>query len=514
MNLSPAVSRLLLPAAFLVLAAAWSAAEPAKPANESWPMFGGTPARNLANPNAKNVPTDWKIVLADQGEEKGKLVEKESKNVKWAALLGSNSYGGPSIAGGRIFVGTNNARPRDPKITADKGVIMCFEEATGKFLWQALHDKLPNPSENDYPEQGIASTPTVDGDRLYYVSNRCEVICATTKGKPNGTADIVWALDMIKEFNVYPCHLAACSPLVVGDLVFVVTGNGINPDNVEAGVVNPKAPSFLAVNKTTGKKVWTSNLPGANVLDGQWSNPVWAEVDGKGQVIFPGGDGWLYSFEPKTGELLWKFDCNPKKATPKERSSLIATPVVVGTKLYVGVGKAPDIDPLGVGHLWCVDVSKGKGGADVSPKDDNLDPKAPENKDSALVWHYGGKNPDEKARKKYLFNRTIATCAVHDGLVYAADFDGYLYCLDAATGQKYWEKDVKATVWGALAVMDGKVYIGTENGEMWIFPAGKTPPEKELARVDVGESVKGAPVFANGVLYVQTDSHLFAIQAK
>ena len=47
-------------------------------------------------------------------------------------------------------------------------------------------------------------------------------------------------------------------------------------------------------------------------MHGQWSNPVYAEPNGKPQIIFPGGDGWIHAFNPKNGELLWKFDCNPK----------------------------------------------------------------------------------------------------------------------------------------------------------------------------------------------------------
>src|SRR5262249_10474464 len=137
--------------------------------------------------------------------------------------------------------------------------------------------------------------------------------------------------------------------------------------------------SFLAVNKNTGKPAWQSNLPGGGILDGQWGNPAVAEVGGKKQVIFPGGDGWLYAFEAKTGDLLWKFDCNPKASNFKKgtRNYLLATPVVAGGKVYVGVGREPDAGP-GVGHLWCVDPSKAPKNKDkdLSPVGDNFDPKA------------------------------------------------------------------------------------------------------------------------------------------
>src|SRR5581483_6438417 len=116
-------------------------AAPEPPAGRSWPMFGGTPSRNMANTVEKNIADTWSM-------KKGKEV-----NVKWVARLGNNSYAAPVVAGGRVFVGTNNAVPRDPAIKGDKGVLMCFRESDGAFLWQAVHDKLPDP-EQDGPHLG------------------------------------------------------------------------------------------------------------------------------------------------------------------------------------------------------------------------------------------------------------------------------------------------------------------------------------------------------------------------
>jgi outer membrane protein assembly factor BamB len=136
-----------------------------------WPMLGGTPQRNLVNTAEKNIPHEWSVK------------EGETKNLKWNAELGMVSYGGPVVAGGKVFVGTNNAKPRNPSLKGDKGVVMCFRESDGQFLWQAVHDKLPNPMENDWPQQGVASTPAVDGSHVYYISNRCELVCANAEGK-------------------------------------------------------------------------------------------------------------------------------------------------------------------------------------------------------------------------------------------------------------------------------------------------------------------------------------------
>jgi outer membrane protein assembly factor BamB len=512
-----AASALLFGPAFSRQAAAppeAKAASAAKGDVHDWPMFGGTVRRNFVNTTEKNLPETWS------------LKKNKEKNVKWKAALGTEAFSGITVAGGRVFIGTNNDNPHDKSITGDKGVVMCFNEADGKFLWQIVHDKLGN-NDQDNDHTGVVSTPTVVGDRLYYVSNRCEVVCADVAGDPTapGKGKIVWSLDMIKEFKVSPGGLdgcvSSCSPLVLDDMVYVVTSNGV--DHLKGKPDAPDAPSFLAVHKDSGKAAWSSNLPGANILDGQWSNPAAAEVNGVKQVIFPGGDGWLYGFEAKKGELLWKFDCNPKKSEfkPKAgagtRNYLVATPVVVDNKVYVGVGRWAD-QGSGVGHLWCIDLTKKPAddkARDLSPVNDNFDPKAPVNKDSSLVWHFGGfvdPKPTDGSRE-YVFGRTLSTVAVYDGLVYAADLDGYLNCLDARTGKKYWQHDLGGgVVYTSPLYVDGKVYMGVDSGDLLIFAAGKE--HKEPTKIDMTGALKGAPVAANGVLYFNNGSMLYAISGK
>ncbi|MFM7152365.1 MAG: PQQ-binding-like beta-propeller repeat protein, partial [Gemmataceae bacterium] len=394
------------------------------------PLFGGTVSRNLVNLVAKGITDDFAV------KPKGK-----EKNLKWVAALGTKAYGGPIIAGGRVFVGTNNERPRDPGIKGDKGVLMCFRESDGKFLWQIVHDKLENGEDNDFPREGVASSPCVDGDRVYYVSNRCELVCADVAGdESTGKGKILWAYDMIKELDVFPCQLANSSPLVLGDMVYALTGNGVVAGS--GMLPKPKAPGLVALNRTTGKLAWSCNLPGEKVMRGQWSNPTAATIDGIQQILFAGGDGWMYGLDAKNGSLIWKFDCNPKKVKPYrpggggERCFIIATPVVVGNRCYVAVGQEPD-DGAGVGHLWCIDISKKPAGEDkdLSPVDDQFDPSAPGNKNSGLVWHYGGlilPKPQDDARE-YVFGRSMGTVAVHDGIVYASELAGYLHVVDANT---------------------------------------------------------------------------------
>ena len=196
------------------------------------------------------------------------------------------------------------------------------------------------------------------------------------------------------------------------------------------------------------------------------------------------------------------------------RSYLVATPVVYDGKVYVGIGQNPQDGP-GVGHLWCLDITKA---GDVSPDlltdDKATPPKTKANENSGVVWHYGGAAPKGTGRD-YIFGRTMSTCAIHDGLLYVAELDGFLHCLDAKSGKKYWDHDVKSGVWGSAYYVDGKVYLGNEDGDVYIFAHGK---EKKLlakgGKIEMERGIKATVVAANGVLYVTTDTQLWAIQAK
>ena len=261
------------------------ATRPVAGGSEPPAMFGGTRARNMVS-DEKGLPEKWDV--------------KTGLNIKWSATLGSQSYAGPVLHGGKVFVGTNNEGLRNPKLKSDRGVMMAFDMKDGKFLWQAAHPKLPSGMVNDWPLQGICSTPYIDGDRLYYVSNRAEVVCADTEGFRDGEndgpftteaekseidEDVVWKFDMMGELDVFPHNLAAGSPLVAGNILFTVTGNGVDEGHVN--VPSPDAPSFIAIDITTGKLLWENAMPGERIIHGSWSNPAYGVI--KGRLDYVGG---------------------------------------------------------------------------------------------------------------------------------------------------------------------------------------------------------------------------------
>src|SRR4029077_18319321 len=122
------------------------------------------------------------------------------------------------------------------------------------------------------------------------------------------------------------------------------------------------------------------------------------------------------------------------------------------------------------------------------------------NPKSAKVWHIGGMlKPAPAKGRKWVLGRTISTAAVADGLCYVAELEGILHCLDANTGAEHWQHDLGKQTWSSPYVVDGKVYMGSDNMNLCIFEHGKT--KKLIAEIDMDSVVRATPVAVNGVLF-------------
>lgn len=491
-----------------------------------WPMWGGTIDRNMVN---KTTGIDSSF-QPPSGSEEG-------KNLLWSSELGSQTYGNPVIADGKVYVGTNNGGEYRPQHKGDRGVLLCFDEKDGKFLWQLTREKLPQGRVNDWPEQGICSTVCVEDGKVYVVTNRAELMCLDSEGFLDGEnngpyteeadseqqdADIIWSLDLIEELGVFPHNLATSSPVILDENIYIVTSNGVDEAHLE--IPAPRAPSFICVNKTTGELVWESNEPFDQILHGQWSSPAIGEVNGTKQVYFPGGDGWLYAFDPAGdgeggGKIIWKFDLNPKDSKWElggrgTRNNIIATPVFYENSVIVAVGQDPEHGE-GVGHLYRIDATKE---GDVSPQIADGDEAWKDNPNTAQIWHHGGEDVDGSVtgrKGSLLFRRTISTVGVADGLVIAPDLSGFVHCLDVETGKRYWEYDMFAACWGSPMIADGKIFIGDEDGELTVLPLAKElPAEKDLDVKAFDSSIYSTPSIANGNLYLSDRSRLYCFKLK
>ncbi|HZJ17734.1 MAG TPA: PQQ-binding-like beta-propeller repeat protein [Chthoniobacteraceae bacterium] len=490
---------------------------------EDWPQWGGNdPGRNMYSA-AKGLPSSFEPGKFKKNSEDIDLAT--TKNVKWIAKLGSQTYGNPVVAGGKVLVGTNNAVPRDERFKDDRSILMCFDEYTANFIWQLVVPKLASGKVNDWEYLGLLSSPTVEGDKVWLTTSRCEVVSLDLNGQANGNqgpfqdegqymagpgkpkvevtpkdADILWKYDMMDELGVFPHNATNCSVIVLGDRLYTCTSNG--QDWTHVNIPSPLSPSFVALDKSSGQLIGEDDAKiGPNIKHGQWSSPSIGKVNGKEQVYFGGGDGVLYAFDPapvKEGDTdslkrVWWFDCVPeeykkdksgkpiKYPAAEGPSEINATPVFYKNRVYVAIGQDPEHGE-GVGRLVCIDATK-KG--DVTK--------------TAMIWDY----------KK--IHRSISTVSIDPatGLLFIADFSGFVFCLDAETGKEYWVHDMQAHIWGSTLVADGKVYIGDEDGDCTVLAA--TKEKKVLSDVNMGAPVYSTPIVANGTLYIGSQTHLYAI---
>ena len=459
------------------------------------PQWGQTFSRNMVS-DEKGLPDAFDPA--------------SGKNVKWSVALGTQAHSTPVIAGGRVLIGTNNDAPRDSRHKGDRGVLMCLDEKDGHLHWQLVVPKLGPHPNLDWPRMGNSSPVTIEGNRVYTLTNRFEVVCLDLQGLANGNdgpftdevrhqgsvelgpldGDIVWLYDMPAQAGIWPHDAAHSSILILGDLLYINTCNGI--DTAHSKIRCPDGPSLIVLDKRTGRLVAKDDEHiGPRIFHSSWSSPALGEVNGQQRIFFCGGDGIVYAFEPVTAptpgqvatlKKLWSFDPDP--TAPKENvhqwfgnrrespSNITSMPMFHQGRLYVTSG----------GDLWwgknegqlsCIDAAKG-----------------------TSIWSFPLK-------------RTCSTPAVRDGLVFVADTARMVYCIDAATGQAIWSHQMKGEIWASPMIADGKVYIGSRRGDFVILAAARE--KRVLCSVDLDSPISATATPANGCVYIATMARLYAI---
>lgn len=448
-------------------------------------------------------------------------------NIKWAIPLGTASYSTPVVGNGKVLVGTNNRKPRDPRHKGDRGILLCLDETDGALIWQLVIPKIQGDIYRDWPQSGICSPATIDGDHVYIVSNRAEILCLDINGQYNGNdgpckdegnimalpgqepmevtsldADIIWSLDMKTEpVNMYPHDSAHSSILIDGELLYLNTGNGV--DNTHRKIRRPNAPSLIVVDKNTGRLIAKDDERiGNRIVHSTWSSPALANIKDQKQIIFGGGNGVCYGFKaidksrsdssPQILDRIWFFNCDT--GAPKDdphnymgnrkvsASNIKGMPVFDKDRVYVAAG----------GDIWwgkteawlkCIDATKT---GDIT--------------NTGLIWSYD------------LNKHCCSTPSVYHDMVFIADCGGLVHCIDVRTGKPHWTHDTGGEIWASTLVVDGKVFIGNRRKTITVLAANKQ--KKILAEIKLSSPIDASPVAANNTLYITTHRTLYAIAAS
>lgn len=466
-------------------------------------QWGEKHSRNMIS-SEKGLPDNFNI---ETGE-----------NIKWIADIGSHGYATPIVAGGKVLIGANNAAQYDERHEGDRGTLLCFNEKDGSLCWQLTVPRIEGDRHNDWPMVGICSPSTVQGNRVYILTNRSEILCLDLNGQtdgndgtfqgenwyvaPNGEfsyaitstdADILWSYDMRQQLGMCPHDSPHASILLDGNFLYLNTCNGVDYRHLESACL--KAPSLIVLDKKTGKLMAQDNENFAErIFHSSWSSPSMGTVNGQKLVFFAGGDGIMYAFEAlsktnNTDEVkklkkVWELDCDPD--APKENihdylknrevspSNFMGMPVFYKNRIYVTVG----------GDIWwgkqeawlkCINAETGK-----------------------EIWS----SPLEK--------HSASTPAISKGLVYVTDCGKNLHCIDAETGESYWKHKLAKDSWSSALVADNKIYVGSRGSDFWILKESKELEVLSSAKLD--SPIHSTPFVANGVLYISTMNKLYAIE--
>jgi len=446
------------------------------------------------------------------------------ENIKWSVSIGSHNYATPVIAGGKVFIGANNADERDGRFEGDMGTLLCLNELDGSLCWQLVVPRIEGDRHNDWPMIGICSPPTIQDNRVYVLTNRSEVLCLDINGQTDGNdgpfkgegwymarsgefasevkskdADIIWSYDLRLQLGMSPHDSPHASILIDGDYLYLNTCNGVDYRHLETCSLN--APSLIVLDKKTGKLVAKDNEHfGPRIFHSSWSSPAMGEVNGQKQVFFAGPDGVLYGFEAikqsasrdKVHALkkVWQFDCDPN--TPKKNihdylrnrkespSNFLGMPVFYKNRIYVTVG----------GDIWwgkkeawlkCVDATQ-----------------TGEITDTGEIWSAN------------LEQHSASTPAISNGLAYVTDCGKNLHCIDAESGDYYWKHQLRMDMWSSALVADKKIFVGSRGSDFWILGEGEKL--NVLFSIKLDSPINSTPVAKNGILYISTMNRLYAIE--
>ncbi len=444
-----------------------------------WPSWGGQPSRNMASETAKGLP-DWYYPGGKSG--KGAVDLSATKNIKWVANLNNSTFCSPVVSQGRVFIGTAGDTPADARI-------LCFDEETGKELGTFVC----GPSKTKTDNFGVCSTPTVEGDRLYFVAPYPEVICvdlnswlkSSTAADAAGSArHAVWRYDMARTMQVMQDHVASSSVLVHGDYVYACTGNGRY--KFVGKPFYPLTPSLIALNKHTGQLVARDDEQiGEQLWRGQWSSPSLAMVNGKEQVLFATGNGFCYAFEPvdPAAQVIPDRWVTTTLRGPivsyinvKDKDTAGLTPAAYAKQFQVL--PATPKPALPVEFRYSIDLPV------TTPVDSIPTAKVPDVPILKKVWWFDCLPPEYRNAPFYAHGTTgdgqqhpcdiIATPVFYRNRVYVAiggdpvhgskNSKGYLVCIDATqTGEvtrsgKVWSYDGMNASLSTVAVADGLVF--------------------------------------------------------
>jgi outer membrane protein assembly factor BamB len=393
-----------------LLVSGWASAAELSPTD--WPQWRG-PARDGFI--AKETST-WPDSL--EGDRLKQL---------WRVELGEG-YPGPIVVGDRVFVAETKNRKEE--------VVRAFDRNTGKQVWEAKWaGAMVVPFFALANGSWIRSTPACDGETLF-VGGMRDVLVALNVADGSER----WRVDFTERYKaVVPAFGFVCSPLVIGDFIYVQAGAG-----------------FCKLNKQTGESVWRVLDDSGGMWGSAFSSPQITTLGGKQQILVQTRTK-LCGVDPESGDVLWEQEI------PAFRGMNILTP----TTFENGV-----LTSSYGGKTTLFQVARGLSRLAESAEQKGTDPFTVE-----LAW--------EEKSQGYMSSPVFI-----DGHAYLHLRNRRFMCIDLKSGERKWTTTPFGEYWSLVAQGD-RILALDERGELRLIRATPEKYEQLSERKISGEPTWG-----------------------
>ena len=424
----------------------------------SWPAFRGTHASGVAV--KQNLPDNWDVKTGD--------------NILWRTSLPGLGHSSPVVWGSRVFVTT--AISANPNATFKPGlygdgdssddrsphrfVTYAIDKRSGTILWERVAYEGPPVDKRHIKSTYASATPATDGRVVVSWFGSQGVFGYDMNGR------LRWKVDLghipLGAYNIPTLEWGpASSPIIWNGLVILQC--------------DTHADSFLlALDEDTGEIAWKTErdeLPA-------WGTPTVA-MTSQGPELVTNASNFIRGYDPRNGKELWRLG----------RSSLITapTPVFADDLFVIASGRAPERPIFAV-----------RAGArgDITPPDNDT-------RSSGVAWSRAG-------RGSYM-----PTPLIYDGILYVLNNNGVFDAYDVTTGEEIYRQrmpDIGSGFSASPVASDGKIYISSEDGEIFVVAAGNA--FKHIRTNSMGELLMATPALSEGVMYVRSSHSLIAIGRK
>jgi outer membrane protein assembly factor BamB len=417
---------------------------------DNWPQWRGPYGTGVSTEKA--VPVRW----------------SQSENIAWKAALGGLGVSSPVVWEDRIFVtsqigkgvlrsGSHPTLARGEQEADEQPLTVAAAAYDGKvyFLVEAFHRgdgrrlwEHRLEAEGHFPElhrKHNMASPSA-------VTDGEHVFAWFATGQLvalDVEGKLIWQRNLSEELSTFDISWGhGSSPTVYEDLLILQC-------------YHQPAAYLLALDKRTGEERWKLDR-GRGVTS--FSTPLVVRRT-EGDELIVNSSERVDAYNPTNGELLWHAGEPQRYAIP--------APAYENDVLYMSRGyRSGPYMALRVGGRG--DVSK-----------------------THIMWRVATGAP------------YVSSLVFHDGLVYMANGNGIVTCIDGETGDRVWQERVGGIYTASPVVADGKIYLLNESGETVVLRAGREP--HILERNPISERVVASPAISKGQIFIRTDAHLFCV---